>query len=531
MSKTIILLSFLIILKCANAQTPIGVKHDLNGMPFNGYFDPILYSPDKKITEVHNSDSYEIGYYFDEKGKKISGMIKFQDNKIWFKKGEKEFRNTIKPEEVKSFVIGVDSFFTVSKYYYKNTLKMKPVYVQYVSSFGDYTIAKHYHFREQRFGNQSPIVETYLIKPYNSDVWENFPDNKSFKEKALKYFSHIPYLKAKISSEEYESDDMLSVIKMAEYLDKYNNAQAIFYDEYWQEVRNSEMYTYKALITNKKDSTWTFEYFKGNTKLYQGNYSSFYPNVKNGNFTAYYPNGKIRQVVFFDNNNPKEVKVYGKNGSLLSEYQIIRDLKSETIDVKYQVVNNASGENIIKSSESSLTVDDEFSGNTFTYSYNNGELQSLYRKFNKNEVYNIADTNYDFDIKSLQKKFTSFMTKQNYNKALSHNAQGIVLVSVLIDTKGNILESEVLNKIHPELDDIMNVFVKNQLKPGGYKFKPYKQGKEKKYCEVVIPFEFSINRFYRKPVNYYYFNHWQLQNQMMQQQMMNNYIRNMPGGF
>jgi hypothetical protein len=64
---------------------------------------------------------------------------------------------------------------------------------------------------------------------------------------------------------------------------------------------------------------------------------------------------------------------------------------------------------------------------------------------------------------------------------------------------------------------------------------PYKRDKVKRYFEVVIPFEFSINRFYRKPVSYNYFNNWYFNNQMMQQQMMNNFRPPIPakmsGGF
>ena len=71
-----------------------------------------------------------------------------------------------------------------------------------------------------------------------------------------------------------------------------------------------------------------------------------------------------------------------------------------------------------------------------------------------------------------------------------------------------------------------------------------KKGKVKKYCEVVIPFEFSINRFYRKPANYYHYRyhyHWHIhnqmrfhhQNQMMHQQIINSMPRppSMRSGF
>ena len=309
-------LILLIILTSTYAQTPIGLKYDCDGYAFNNYFDPLTYSPTKKLTKVHNSDSYEIGYYFDKSGKKVSGLIKFQDKKIWFKVGKKEYRNKIKPEDIKEFVIGVDSFFTISKYYYKNSLKTKPVFVQFISTFNNYTFAKHYHFKSMVIQGQSPIVETYLVKSNGSDTWENFPDNNKFKEKALKYFNHIPYLKTKISSGEYKSKDMLSIIKMAEYYDKHKSSKAILYDKYWQETRDVKKAEYTAKITDIKDTTWTLEYYRNSTKLYQANYTSFFPNTKNGDFIAYYSNGETRQIISYDNNMPKEVKFYNESGQL-----------------------------------------------------------------------------------------------------------------------------------------------------------------------------------------------------------------------
>ncbi len=61
----------------------------------------------------------------------------------------------------------------------------------------------------------------------------------------------------------------------------------------------------------------------------------------------------------------------------------------------------------------------------------------------------------------------------------------------------------------------------------------YKKGREKLYCEVVIPFEFSIIRFYREPANYYHYDNmlWQ---QHYNQQMIQQHMQSIPrttGGF
>jgi len=246
------------------SQIPVGLKFDLNGQPLNGYFDPLTYSPDKKLTAVHNSDSYEVGYYYDSLGNKIDGQIKFENDKIFFKKGDDDFRDKIKPDAIKHFIIGVDSFFVISNFYFKNRIKIKPEFVQYITGFNGYTFAKHYHFTSgmaQQYAMRSPIIETFLVKAKDSLIWENFPNNKRFKESALKYFGHIPYLKEKITLGDYDSEDMLSIIKMAEYYDKYQNSKLIYYDNYWQEINSIEKAKYTAQITDKNDSFWTFEYY------------------------------------------------------------------------------------------------------------------------------------------------------------------------------------------------------------------------------------------------------------------------------
>ncbi len=521
MKKAIILLTFLMLVKCVDAQEPIGVKYDVNGMPFNGYFDPIIYAPKKKIMKVHNSGSYETGYYYDESGRKISGKIKFQDTKIWFKKGEDKDTHEMIPEMASSFVIGVDSFFTISKYYYKNSPQYTPIYVQYISEFSGYTVAKHYHFRPITISGQKEIVESFIIKSEPQYIWNNFPKNKKFKERALKYFAHIPYLKDKISSGDYDSKDMMSIVKMAEYYEKYKSSTPIFYDKYWQEIRDIKDAEYRAEITDKKDSIWTFEYYKNKTKLYKVNYSSFYPNIKNGDFIAYYPNGKERQRVSFLENKPKEVKVFTDKGILSLHYQITENdsPKNNNIDIKYIVVNDSLGNNILKGQEkASLDIFDAQNNNHFVATFANHKLIHLYRMYKNDTLFQIVNPNYNFKIKSLQKRFGYFISEQKYDETLSEGAQGTVLLTLIVNPKGYVIEASALNKIHPEIDKLMEGFISHKLLEGAdfrHKFKPYKKGKKKQYCELVIPFEFIINKFYREPAYYNHFYFFQQMNQQM----------------
>ena len=384
---------------------------------------------------------------------------------------------------------------------------------------------------------QPPIIETFLVKAKDSTTWDNFPDNNRFKESALKYFSYISNLKEKINSGDYKSENMLSIIKMAEYYDKYNNSKPIYYDKYWQEIKDSRKSKYYANIIGKQDSIWTFEYFDDTTKLFLANYSSFYPNNKNGEFISYYPNGEIRQIITFKNNKPKDFKTFDKSGELNRNYQNIETKDAATgktsISVKYISAFDTLGKNIINSDVSHYLIENDSFGNVSYFNkFNNKGLIASYRIIKKDTVFKIINPDYNFKVKSLQKKFDYYMSEKKYDIALSENAQGIILVSLIVDKKGNVENSIILNHIHPEIDKLIDEFIKTRLLPEAeyrYKFKPYIVGKVKQYCEVVIPIEFSINRFYRQPVNYNQFNnlYW-----MQQQQMLN--MRpppRMPSGF
>jgi hypothetical protein len=518
------------------SQIPVGLKYDCNGYAFNGYYDPLTYSPDKKISIVHNSDSYEVGYYYDSVGNKINGLIKFENEKIFFKKGNAEFRDKIKPEQIKNFVIGVDSFFVISNFYYKNRKMTDPEFVQYITAFNGLTFAKHYKFTSgvsQQITYQQPIIETLLVKAKDSTAWENFPDNSRFKESALKYFSHIPYLKEKINSGKYQSKDMLSIIKMAEYYDKYQNSNDIYYDKYWQEVIDIRNSKYSAKIIDLQDSIWTFAYYEGTVKLFIANYSSFYPNNKNGDFISYYPNGEIRQIITFENNQPKHVKTFDNSGSKKRQYEYVKTKDSNSnefiLNSFYLAVIDSLGNNIIDSGVvKNFKITDIISQVSYFVSFNDSELISSYRISNEDTVFQITNPDNDFKIKSLQREFESFMYEKKYDNALSVNAQGSVLISFVIDKKGNVVNSTILNVIHPEIDTLISDFITSRFIPGAlypFKFKPYNLNKTKQCIEVVIPIEFSVNRFYREPVNYNQFNnmYW-----MNQQQMMNKYMNPTP---
>jgi hypothetical protein len=498
--KKILFIIFSLIVKSLFSQTQIGYQFDVNGYPFDGYHDPLIYSPKKTIKNIHNSDSYELGYYYDKNGTKIDGHIKYGKNKIWFKKDSSSKR--IKAEEISSLVIGVDSFFTISNFKIFESYKKKPEFVQFLANINGALYVKHYRFTSDR------VIETYLIKQKNNEEWNDITNCYIFDKEALKYFGHIPYLKRKISTGELTKDHMMTLITISDYQNKADKNQAIYFDSYWQEVITPSKATFSGTLINKTDSSWIMTYSKNGTKLYEVNYSSFYPDIKNGLYKSFYPDGSLRKEITYLNDMPKMAKSYEMNGELFSNYnhnQVI--LKKDTLNdiITYTNHNGIFDKNQIDTTKViSKNFYDKFTDKTFTQIFKKNQLVKSTYKLNSNIIYQITNPNYDLDISSLQNKFKNYMSNVNYEEALSIDAQGIILVSFTINDKGVITKNKILNQLHPELDQIIIEFLTKFGLNGNrsHKFQPYKIKKEKMYCEFVIPFEFIINRFYRKKNKY-----------------------------
>lgn len=520
----------------SKAQIPVSWQFDCNGNSFDGYFDPILYSPKIKVAHLHTAESYELGYYYDQEGRKIEGQIKFKEKKIFFKDGEEEYGDKITTDEVQSFVIGLDSFFTVSNYHYNGILKKSPSYVQYVAAFDNYVFAKHFHFRTLTLSGQSPIVPTILVKERGEALWYDFPDDYTFKGFASKYFGHIPYVKEKIDREEWKKDDLMSMIKMAEYDYKYQQGLPINLDGYWEETIRRENQVYRVEIESRQDSIWTMNYFQGGMKLYSAKYSSFYPNTKNGDFDSYYTDGTLRQKIRYRNNKPQEVRKYFPSGVLHYHYLYAEDeegdLSNRDVLKQYVIVNDSLGNNILnpEGGDSFERIYDHLSNRNYIRHFSKGRLKSAYWMSDEDTVFQIVNKNdYDFKVNRVQGYFDSYLEDNSLDQALSENAQGVILAAVSLDSRGYIEGVRLLNKIHPELDALIEGFINMHFYYGSghqIKLKPFRNGTGKKRCEFIIPIEFGINRFYRPPVSYNY--DYMFQHQMMMNQMMMNQMNSIP---
>ncbi len=524
------LFAFLLFVNYAYAQTPVGSHYDINGQAINGYFDPLSYAPEKRLIKIMFPNSYEHGCYYDSIGNKKEGLIQFENQKLYFKKENSSDSTIFTPYEVKSFVIGIDSFFVARHFYLNGLLYKKPEYVQYICDYEGNTYAKYYKFSISPFqqSGKSAIKEYYMVKEKGKMILDYFPNGKKFREKALKYFGHLPCIKSQIVARKYKGKDMLSIIKHANYNTKYEKSESIFFDAYWQEIRYEKNAKYHANITNRQDSIWTFDYYQDSVKLYTVNYSSFYPNIKNGEYKAYYRNGIVRHSIQYENNKAKLEKTYDKTGVLKTEYMHYKKRhptgNRSVVKTFYSSVIDSLGNNIAKlANKQKIAVYDSHQKRTYTHVYRNRELIDSYRLRGKDTVYQITDPSYQFKINPIQKNLERYMLEKDYEKAISANAQGIILISILINKKGNIVNSRLLTRLHPQINRSVQNFFKSNFYMSvlsSASFKPYKRNKSKQFCEFVLPLDFSIVRFYRQPVKFNYMNYFQHSNWHFQQQQM-----------
>jgi len=106
----------------------IGHFVDINKQLIKGYSD-FDYEPEKSLNVSYViNDNFTDGFYFDKEGLKIKGILKYsmKDRDLKFKLNKEDVEKSIKADECKGYIIGVDTFSVV-----KN--------VEIIGFFGDTT--------------------------------------------------------------------------------------------------------------------------------------------------------------------------------------------------------------------------------------------------------------------------------------------------------------------------------------------------------------------------------------------------------
>ena len=529
--KLIFVFLFLISVNNVFGQEEVGYFYDVSGTPIDGELNTFEYSPKEGLFINHQVKEFEKGVLYKTNGERLNGYIKLEKNIIRFKEDyDYPYSKNISMDGITSLKVGVDSFFVVPSFNIEKKLvtremKRKGLF-HFIAEVEGYVFALHYNFDLSSYVKH----KTYHVKEANGYKWSSFPQRKAdFKFMALKYFYDIPYLKDKIMSGEFNHKNLRTMIKMADYYARYKKNRAIYFDKYWQEIEEASDAVYHAKVVDKQDSIWTLNYYDASRKLYSIQYSSFYPNRKNGLYTSFYENGNKRKEIAYENDVEKEITTFYENGGEHIKYRIIEyenDYYKNEKWVDYEEIKDTNGKNLIPAkSVLEHALQNRNNEDSLVMGFENKKLKYAYRNSHSRKLYQIVDPNYKFKIKKIKSKWFDFKNKKSSKKfiqqAVKDNVLGTALILFRTTYKGEVLEYKVLNKLHPELDKMLSVFLAKHYTftdRRKLKFKPLKMDGEKVPAEFVIPFTFSLDRYYRNPndFNHSFFMHQQMNMMNMQ---------------
>ncbi|TRX38359.1 energy transducer TonB [Flavobacterium restrictum] len=496
----------------------IGCFVDYNKKIINGYYD-FEYEPKTSLNVSYQaSENFTKGYYFDNNGLKVNGLLKYSqsDRELKFKINEKDVEKSIRASESKGYIIGIDTFSVVKNVIvigvFGDKLSGKSEFAENIENIG----GKQFYKFIAEAANRSSYAK-YIVKQSEASDFETFQSNKGkFKKLAADIFGSDPILKSDIENGKYDEEDIPSMIKIFKYRKLYGRDQKIFYNSSWDETDNHDEGAYYAKIESVQDSIFHLSYFfKNDIKIYEGDFTSFYPHKKKGVFVFYYPNGKIRKQINYINNKPKNVIEYFINGGIHRRYFYLEEDK-----IMYTQVNNDQGVSIFgsKGSMGKETFNDVITGKDVTYEFKDQQVKNVYyNDVNGDKVYQLCEKNAKpDDFKDLQKLINDKLkypteSVQKYN-------HGYALMKLIVEPSGLVSEVELVKGVDMFCDVAINEFLsqfKNQIiwKPGKVDGVNVRQ-------EIILPIDFSIIDTSSYKNHYYNFNPWFFQNMMMQQNMM-----------
>lgn len=520
-----------------NSSHELGYFFDISQNEIEGIYDN-GYQSDKRLTvqfDVGGDRTH--GHYYDLQNNKIKGyMLSKADSKyVRFSYKNTSEYNRIKPDECLGYVISKDSFAVIQNFPLKNKIIEKKRFAQVIDEVDDLVF-----YRYIKFGSNKVTV-AFLAKRENSTDYVYLSGRKEdFKKAAIEVFGEAGFLKDKINKNEYTSDDLPQLIKLLKYFKAYKSNKKIHFNAFWDEVDSNNESKYYAVVDTIQSGIYNISYyFKNNTKLYDGQYSSLYPHKKEGIFNWYYSNGILRKTIEYKDDEPKWVKTYFDNGQLHYHYEI----EEEEGERVFKKVFSEQGENKLDVKGNGTEVFEDKILN-----------RKIHREFKRLKLVSSHFTDQDgkaiYQYHSENKSgITGLKTLQsnvNYldsypKKSVRKFAHGYVLVRCLIDENGKTDKFEIIKGVDENCNAFVTEFLTDKLL-GKKKWKTLKIDGIKYAQELVLPFDFTIKSFSHYRNHYYNNNMWWFhhdmmmqqqwhQQQMMQQQMQMNMMRSMPGGF
>ena len=493
----------------------IGCFVDYNKKIINGYYD-FDYGPKTALNVSYSAnENFAKGYYFDKDGLRINGLLKYSqsDRELKFKLDDNDIEKSIKAEESRGYIIGIDTFSVVKNVViiglFGEKMSNKSEFAENIENVAG---IKFYKFSAD--GSNGVSYAKYLVKNNEASDFVTFPSGSGkFKKFAVDIFGSDPILKSNFENGKYGESDVPSIIKIFKYRKLYDKGQNILFNSVRDETNSADESSYYSKIESVQDSVFhLIHFFKDGLKIYDGNFTSFYPHRKQDDFSFYYPNGGVRRMLSYKNNKPKEAIDFFENGKTHRIYDIL-----EYGTIIYREVYNEDNVNILdKNGNGNESFLDRVSGKKITYDYENKKLKSVYFiDSNGEKIYQLCENNAEIKkFNSLQK---SIKEKLIYPlESVQNDNHGHVLVKCIVEPTGLVSDVSLIKGLDSDCDKVTLDFLscfKTEIywKPGKVDGKSVKQ-------EIILPIDFSINNTSSYRNNYY--NFWFINNMMMQQQMM-----------
>lgn len=487
----------------------IGHYYDLFGTPFEGFHGP-NYIPQKTLNKSYVvGKNYTGGHYYDTFGEKHTGKLKYNQRNSNLKfhyEGEDSFdAKKIKPKFCESYVIGVDSFMTLHNYNVERDLgkfpSSKPDFVEVMDVVGDLSFYRHLHM------NQNRILSTYMVQEKNGNLTSFAKGGVRLREAVLKYFGGVPILKKMIDETEIYSSDIPDMIKTYSYYYKYKNNEKIFFDNHWVQLKNEEGASYHALVYLFHPEQVKMKYFHlDGTPIYDGEFISLFPIIKNGVFKWYYPGGSVWKIEeFHDNECAGTTRTFYKNGNLHTE---LNKTNSDGYDI-YKQVYDSLGTALLDENGTGVEVFyDRILNRSIYRNYESGLLRSVfYMDKNNQKIYQVCDKT---------TRIKSFVTHRNYFDqyrdypiaALEDYSEWTCLVKFIVEPTGYFSSYEIVSEPNPDFDSYVTGYF--DTKKSEKLFSKPKHDKQKVFQEVIVPISFIINSYsrYRIRVHWFYHPYW-----------------------
>jgi len=499
-----------------NSRT--GYCFDINNNFIPGYCDKDYDPKEQLFVKFTIGEEYTPGYYYNRTGDKTSGLLLYSQEYTSprFKQDKKSEAYDLLPKDCSGYVIGADSFGVITNFNVERMLggfqSNKREFAEVIEKVGNLVFYKH-----TRTGMNN-IVYTYLVKADTAEKYISFSKAAFvFKETCLPIFGEFESLKEQINKDKFSADDIPVMAKMLKYKWKFDHQERIYFTASWDEVDEANKSSYYAVIESLQDSIFHLKYYSNNdVPVYEGSYSSFYPEKKTGEFNWFYPDGKIRKTILYQNNSPQLTTIFYPNGSIQAEYY------TDYVNTFYKQAYTLNGEEIIDNSgNGTQLLYDSILNSELTLEFSNHRLVSSYfTDKSGRKVYQKCEKNAEIsNMKQFQKQLSK---KVEYPmNSIRNYDHGIVLVKCIVEPTGLVSDIQIIKGLNPECDSLISNYLAIMSKEKTWT--PAMIAKQKVIQEIVIPVDFAISGFSRYRNNYNYFwmqNNMMMHDPMMQQNMM-----------